>query len=149
MYFPPEVTVNFLSDFCICYFKDTHFKQKSPPHYYINIPISDNAFLLLCIFTSQVENKRKYYSLFNEATLNSLVYLHEGDLPFLRKETVVDCNNPYLIRKIQVKEFVDEKQGLKIEMSSEKIPPILKNQVIDAIKRSPVVKPFIKKLIRY
>ncbi|KJU84400.1 hypothetical protein MBAV_003405 [Candidatus Magnetobacterium bavaricum] len=41
MNLPPSIILDYLSDFCICYFKDTKNSPDSPPHYYVNIPVND------------------------------------------------------------------------------------------------------------
>lgn len=91
MEIPPEVIANSLSGFCICYFKNATHDPEAPPHYHVTIPISDDSSLLLCIVTSQVDNKAWYYKKTNDNALASLVIVNKANLSFLKKESVIDC----------------------------------------------------------
>lgn len=150
MYFPPDAIVHFLSDFCIIKFKHRGYKADSPPHNYISIPVNDDTILLLCIFTSQIENLAVYYSRVNEKALDSLVYLEPSEeLQFLTENTFINCNNPELILKKDISKIIDGRYGLEITLTGEKIPQKVKDNVIKALTNSPIVKPFIKKLIAH
>ncbi len=147
MHIPPNVSIKFLSDFCIIKFKNKAYHPESPLHNYINVPINDDSSLLLCIFTSQVENQASFYNRVNKKALDSLVYLKPNELPFLTVDTLIDCNNPELIPKENISDIVDEKHGLKITLTAEKIPHWLKVKTIEAVFNSPLVKPYIKNMI--
>ena len=147
MYFPPDVIIEFLSDFCIIKFKNKEYSPESPPHNYINIPINDDTSLLLCIFTSQIEKQATYYNKVNKKALDSLVYLEPNELPFLTDNTFINCNNPDIIPKENIFDIVDEKYGLEITLTSEEIPHWLKVKTVEAVLNSPLVKPYIKNMI--
>lgn len=144
--FPPDYIAKTLSGFCICYFKNTKHDTEAPPHYHITIPINDDTGLLLCIITSQIENRVRYYRKTNKAAIQSLVSVNKGDLSFLKKESVIECNHPILIRKNEFSRIVDPDHKFKV--ISRNIPSNIKKEIIKAIKSSPIVKPFTKKLIK-
>jgi hypothetical protein len=99
------------------------------------------------IITSQIENKAWYYHKTKEAAESSLVLVSKGDLPFLKKVSVIDCNQPMLIYKNKFGKLIDHDH--KFDIVSRSIPKEIKEKIVQAIKDSPIVKPFIKKLIRY
>ncbi len=144
---PPDFVAKTLAGFCVCYFKNTTHDPDAPPHYHITVPISDDSSLLLCIITSQIENKAWYYHKTKEAAASSLVLVDKSDLPFLKKASVIDCNQPMLIYKNKFGKIIDPDN--KFEVVSRNIPEEIKEKIVQAIKVSPVVKPFIKKLLRY
>lgn len=147
MDFPPDYIARTLSGFCVCYFKNTTHDPEAPPHYHITVPISDDSSLLLCIITSQIENKAWFYHGTNEKAISSLVRVDKRSLSFLKKESLIECNLPILIHKNQINKIVDPDHKFKI--ISRDIPEDIKEKIVQAIKASPIVKPFIKQLIRY
>ena len=144
---PPDFVAKTLAGFCVCYFKNTTHDPEAPPHYHITVPVSDDSSLLLCIITSQIENKAWYYHKTKEAAESSLVLVDKGDLHFLKKASVIDCNQPILIHKNKFYKIIDPDH--KFEVVSRNISTEVKKKIVKAIKDSPIVKPFIKKMIRY
>ena len=144
---PPEYIAKTLTGFCVCYFKNTTHDPDAPPHHHITVPISDDSSLLLCIITSQVENKAWYYHKTNQAAGSSLVIVNRDELSFLKKMSVIDCNQPKLIHKSHFGKIVDPDH--KFTIVTRNIPKEVKEKIVQAIKDSPIVKPFIKKLIKY
>jgi len=71
----------------------------------------------------------------------------KGDLHFLKKASVIDCNQPILIHKNKFYKIIDPDH--KFEVVSRNISTEVKKKIVKAIKDSPIVKPFIKKMIRY
>ena len=147
MEIPPEVIANSLSGFCICYFKNATHDHEAPPHYYVTAPISDHSSLLLCIVTSQVENKAWYYKKTDENALASLVAVNKSTLSFLKKESFIDCNQPVHVHKSKFSKIIDPDHNFKVV--SRDIPDDLKKRIVDAVKASPIVKPFIKKMVQW
>ncbi len=147
MDFPPEYIAKTLSGFCICRFKNTTHDPEAPPHYHVTVPISDDSSLLLCFITSQIKNKAWYYHKTKETAESCLVLVDKGDLSFLKKASLIDCNQPQLIQRNQLGKLIDPDH--KFEVVSRNIPKEIKEKIVNAIKASPLVKPFIKKMIRY
>ena len=147
MEFPPEYIASTLTDFCVCYFRNSTHDSEAPPHYHITIPVSDDTCLLLCVITSQVENKAWYYQKTNKEALSSLVSLSKRNLSFLRKNSLIDCNHPVLVHKNKFSKLVDPDHKFKVVARD--IPEEVKEKIVTAIKDSPIVKPFIKQLINY
>ncbi|MBI4843543.1 MAG: hypothetical protein HY809_04380 [Nitrospirae bacterium] len=73
--------------------------------------------------------------------------LNKGDLPFIKKISVIDCNQPRLIHKSKFGIIIDPDH--KFEVVTRNIPEEIKEKIVQAIKDSPIVKPFVKKLIKY
>lgn len=142
---PPEVIAETLSDFCICYFKHNKHDSQAQPHYYVSVPISDDTCILICIITSQIENKLWFYRHTKEKAIDSLVKVTPDNMKFLSKESVVECNNAELIIKKHFGKYVHPKVPLKI--ITREVPEEIKAKIIKAIKDSPIVKPYIKKLL--
>lgn len=140
---PNEVIISSIKSFCVCHFKDVKHNPDAKPHFYVNVPVNESSSLLLCIITSQIENRKNYYSKTNKKALNSLVYVDNMTLSFLSKESVIDCNQPELIGRHELIKMVDPKYG--IEMKASQIPLNLQKKIIQAIQNSPVVKKYIKK----
>ncbi|HDH00996.1 MAG TPA: hypothetical protein ENG80_04210 [Nitrospirae bacterium] len=147
MDFPPEYVAKTLSGFSVCYFKNEEHLPDAPPHYHITIPINDDSSLLLTVITSQIENRLKYYERTKKKALSSLVTVSKKDLKFLKKTSIVECNQPQLVRKIDFNKIVDPDHEFKVVARD--IPDELKEEIIQAIKESPIVKPFIKKMVKW
>lgn len=145
--FPPDFIAKTLSGFCVCYFKNTTHDPEAPLHYHITAPINDDTSLLLCIITSQVESRVKYYQKTNKGAISSLVRVDRNNLSFLKKESIIECNQPILVRKIDFGKIIDPDHKFKI--ITRRIPSDIKKKIVKAIKNSPIVKPFIKKLVKY
>jgi hypothetical protein len=143
---PLSVIAACLQDYSIIYFKSSQHDPKAPPHYHITVPINDDLSLLLCLITSEVENKVWYYRKTNGKAIDSLVKVNPETLPFLKKESIVECNQPILIRKSELSRLVDDKHSFK--MINCEVPSGVRSKLISAIKNSPIVKPFIKKLLK-
>jgi hypothetical protein len=140
---PYSLIAKSLTDFCLCYFAE---KNHPKPHYYLSVPINDNSSILLCIVTSQIENKLWYYrKTRREEAIQCLVPVDETTLPTLSRKSVVECNVPRYVLREDFGKIIDSKHGFK--SVTREIPDDLKTQVIDAIKKSPLVKPYLKKLL--
>jgi hypothetical protein len=144
---PPNYIAKTLTGFCVCHFKNTKHAPDALPHYHMTVPISDDSSLLLCVITSQVENKLWYYRKTSEKALSCLVRVDKSNLSFLKRESIIECNQPLLIRKNEFDKIVDSNYKLKVVLRD--IPSDIKEKIVKAIKDSPIVKPFIKKLIKY
>jgi len=142
---PLDVIVRSLEGFCVCYFKDKRHDLNAPPHYYITVPITDDSSLLLCIITSQIEKRMLYYRKGNLSAIDSLVCVDQNSLSFLKKESIIDCNKAELIQKHELSKIIDPKY--RFEIKTRDIPAQLKQEIVLAIKKSPLIKTFIKKLV--
>jgi hypothetical protein len=70
-----------------------------------------------------------------------------GPIGSLTKPSVIDCNHAELIRRADLTKRVDHDYDFKIEVRDTEIPEKLKTQVSAAIKNSPLISNYIKKLI--
>lgn len=140
-----DIQIQALSDFSICYFKDILHDKNSPPHRYIVIPTDNDLYLIVCIITSQIDNKFSYYSKRNEKCLASLVVLEANELDCLTTKSVIDCNNAlYLHKHALVKRIVP---GTYTYIPDNIDQEIIARTLI-AIDSSPLVKRNVKKSIQ-
>jgi len=102
-------------------------------------------YLLLCVITSQIENRVWFYHRTNERAISALVHVDKNDLPFLDRASVIECNQPVLIRKNEMDKIIDPKHKFKIICRD--IHRDIKEKIVSAINNSPIVKPFINKML--
>ncbi|MBF0466112.1 MAG: hypothetical protein HQK88_11585 [Nitrospirae bacterium] len=145
MELPAELIIEYLSDFCICHFKDCKHDPEAPAHYYVNVPITDTSSLLLCIITSQVNSRQNYYYRLNPKAADSLVSIKKQDLPFTLKDCVVDCNSAELIKKAELLNRINPDIGFDIK--EREIPSFLRNAIKQSVINSPLISKYIKKML--
>lgn len=142
--FPPQISLNVISDWCICKFKDKKHSTDAPPHYYVVIPIKSTD-LILCIITSKVEKRKTYYERIDMKALNGLVILNKGDFSFLiEDESVADCNQAELISK---KDLPSRVANNDFMIEESRIPEYFKEAIKKAILDSSILKPNIKSFL--
>ncbi len=143
---PPEVVIDVITSPCICFFKDTKFKDDAPPHFYIIIPVNEASDLILSMITSKISSRVKYYSNTNKPeAVNSLVKINKETFSFLTRESVVECNQAEVIPKGQMKNKIDKEHGFSFK--APEIPILLLEEIKEAIRSSPLVSNYIKKLL--
>lgn len=142
---PPEIQIRTIASPCVCHFKDKKHRPEGPPHFYVIIPVNAATDLILTMITSQVQRKRNYYSRTNAKALTGLVAVDSLELPFLNRESLIDCNSIELVPKVELLKMVDPAHGF--ELRTPTVPEELKNRIVVAMKNSPIVKPAIKKLL--
>ncbi|MEN8265029.1 MAG: hypothetical protein ABFR82_16405 [Nitrospirota bacterium] len=147
MEIPPGYVAKTLSGFSVCYFKNEEHQPDAPSHYHITVPTNDDSSLLLTVITSQIEARQKFYERTRKKALSSLVTVNKKELKFLKKKSVIECNQPQLVRKIDFNKIVDPDHEFKV--IARDIPDELKEAIVQAIKDSPIVKPYIKKLLKW
>jgi hypothetical protein len=126
-------------EFIIIY-KDPDFLQVNPDvsaHMYIIVPYSDDEVLLLAMITSSEFNRR----VANSAMLECILDIREGEFDFIRKDSIIDCNQCFKKRKGEL-----VSNGAKLKRCA-KLPYEFIAKIKAAIKQSPVVKRQIKKHI--
>jgi hypothetical protein len=134
--------------FAICHFKDKKHSEEAPPHYYVSVPVSEKIALLLCIVTSKSEKIKNFYrKTNNHAAIVSLVPAPPGTFDFLRSpETVIECNKAELFTVDDLKKRADSR-GFQFKANDGQIPDDLKGRIIQAIRLSPIVSPYIKSIL--
>lgn len=145
MIFSPAITARSITDFCVCFFKDNKHDKDAPPHYYIACPVRDTTARLFMIITSKVEKRKAYYNRTNPTNARSLVEVDEGSLSCLRKTSAIDCNLAELIYLNELDDRVNAQYGFVIVARA--IPRQLQESLRAAIKRSSLVKEYIKDMI--
>lgn len=130
------------SNHTVFYFENIeHDENNRKPHYHIAIKTNKNDFIVLVMFTSQID-KREAHRAINPKALSSLVYADPSDFDFLSKKSVIDCNNPMYKTKEELNAIVDNLQSIPTNISE-----AFKKKIIDAIQTSPIVRPNIKKAL--
>lgn len=124
-------------------FKNKNFGKNAPEHYHISIPLSQQESLLLVFTTSKVTEKKTLYSNRPNA-LSSLIDLSVGDLNFITKECLIDCNNPLYYSKEELETLIVDGE---IIFREDEISDELIKDIKEKIKSSPMVKPYIKNKI--
>lgn len=146
MEIPLPLEIDSLEGFSVCFFKDKNYAKKSPPHFYITIPTNQNSCLIICLISSKLEKRVAYYKKSNAKCLASLVKLQKTDLGFLKTESIIDCNNAEHIHRNELKNRVVPNT---YRLISRDIPNGLKYKIIEAIRLSPKIKPYIKESIHF
>ena len=141
---PLRIEVNCLEGFSVCFFKDKNHSEESPSHYYITTPTNQNFYLVICLISSQWKKRQEYYNKSNKKCLNSLILIDNTELNFLKTKSVIDCNNAEYIHKNELNNRISPGT---YKFILENIPDDLKTKIINAIKISPKIKPYIKKAL--
>ncbi len=126
----------------VYYFKNSEHGGNSNPHYHVAIPTIDGGYVLLVMFTSQVEKKKEYYTRTNQKAFDSLVFVNATDFCFLTKESVIDCNNPIYKTSEELGAIIHNLEFKDADLTQEFIDDIVK-----AIKTSPIARPQIKRAL--
>lgn len=124
------------------YFKNKEHANIDNPHFHVAIPTKDGGFVLLVMFTTQIDSKQEYYGLVKPTALDSLVYATPSQCKFLKKESVIDCNQPIYKSREELSAIILDLEYREAELSQEFI-----EEIKNAIKLSPMVRPHIKNAI--
>lgn len=123
----------------VYYFENIDYKKQDNPHYHIALETKNGDYIILVMFTSQIEGKKEYYSLTNQKALSSLVYAQKDDFCFLTKDSVIDCNHPIYRTKEELSIILYNLECKEANLTVEFI-----EQVKNAILESPIVRRYIK-----
>ena len=128
-------------------FKNTSYEGDAPAHYHFAIKTNNSNYIMLTMLTSQVAKKKSYYS-DSQTDLNSLVEISDNEINQISNElhlsSCIDCNSPIvktseeLLAKIDIESF----KYIEANINKELI-----DRIINAIKNSRHVKPYIKNLL--
>jgi hypothetical protein len=134
-----------ITDFRIVRFQDNGLTN-SGLHWYVAIPVED-SFLLICIITSKGKERAAYYKRTKQPrAADCLVPLSNDEFAFLHKDSVVNCNEADYVSIDELVQRVDLTAGFVIE--KEKVAAYLKEKVVSAIIKSPLVPKAIGKLAK-
>lgn len=126
----------------VFYFENIeHDEDNRKPHYHIAIKTNNNEYIIVLMFTSQIE-KREAHRASNLDAYSSLVYADETDFDFLVKKSVIDCNSPIYKTREELKAIIENFRVIETD-----IPDDFTNKLIEAIKTSPIVRRNIKKAL--
>jgi PemK-like protein. len=124
-------------DWKVWHITDPSLVGKQKEHFYIVVPLTDNKFILLCLITSQGENKKRFYD--SNPLINYLIKTNKKELDCLNKDSFIDCNQPQFISKTDLKNKISELKVIDTVISKS-----LKSKILTSLKKSPAVKPFVK-----
>lgn len=143
---PLQVFANSIDATCICLFRNSNHKGSETPHYHILIPCSDNRYLVVCHITKQIENRIWYYRRSEKIeAIECLVKVNNADFDFLTTDSVIECNQAEIILRGEFDCIIHPSHGCKLIIDN--IPIELTEEIKSAINKSPLVKPFIKKIL--
>ncbi|TRZ48811.1 hypothetical protein D4S03_09220 [bacterium] len=145
IFVPPIVLINTIDDFCLLLFRDRNHQAGAPPHFHVVFPVNAEADLVVTIITSQVGSLRQFYKWKKDAC-DAMVPVNKDIFPFLTRESVVNCNQAELMTKFELAQRVDRLSEYRIKAC--KIPSYLKVDVCTAIRKSPLIPPNLKKLVK-
>lgn len=140
---PPEAILRCINDWCIIHFKDNCHTPEAPSHWYFTIPINPGSLFTLCIVTSQAHTRLYYYEKSNPRAAQALVRLEADSFPFIKKESLIDCNKAELLSIEELINRVDQKIGLTRE--PQVIDTELRERIVKGILNSPLISAAIKK----
>jgi len=145
--FPPQYIIDRIDDFCVLYFKDIEHSKEAPAHFYLTFPIADDRDFVICIITSKVEKRERYYRRKNAKALKALVHVNNDIFEFLERfDSVIDCNRSELLTKSELVKRIDPRWGIKVRERA--VPQFIKKEVMSAILQSPLIAPNLKKIIK-
>lgn len=124
----------------VYYFENTEHSKANNPHYHIALSTKNGNYILLVMFTSQIENKEEHYRLANKQALESLVYAKQDDFCFLTKDSVIDCNHPIYKTKEELSAIINRIEYREANLTTDFI-----DEIKAAIHSSPIVRRNIKK----
>jgi len=127
----------------VYYFENLEHTKKANPHYHIALPTINGNYVLLVMFTSQIDRKEEYYSLTNQNALSSLVYADKDKFCFLTKDSVIDCNHPIYKTKEELGAIISSLEYREADLTETFI-----NDIKDAILTSPIARRNIKKALK-
>lgn len=135
------------SRFCICHFKDK--KQTSgPSHYYVSVPSKNDSVILLCIITSKAQKIKEHYRITRRnSAIVSLIPIKKNTFNFLSDpDTVVECNRA---EYFTIEELELRISGIiEIKAFDKDFPEDLKKKIVQGIKDSSIVSPYLKSLLK-
>ena len=127
----------------VYYFENVEHGDNPQPHYHIAVPTTNGDFILLVMFTSQVDRKIEYYTLANNKALESLVHAKENDFYFLTKDSVIDCNQPIFKTREELSSIIKNIEYREADLTDEII-----DKIKEAINKSPIVRRNVKNAIK-
>ena len=143
---PPKIIVESISDFCIFFFKDRNHQPDAPPHFHVVFPINPESGLVVTIITSQVDSRQQYYRRTSKDALDSLVCIDNDIFPFLNRNSIADCNSTELLTKFELVTRIDQSAPYEIKLRA--LPSFIKKDICAAIRKSPLVSPRLKRMIK-
>lgn len=143
MQLPTDVIINNIKDWKVLYFKDRDFPQTAPPHYHLIIPTQENTYLVVCLITSKIQEKRNYFSYCGEDI--NIVEVSKKDISCLNKISCAVCPNAELMPR---ETLIDKIEDLNIEKTKNAvISEEIKKKIILHIKKSSIVDEYTKSVL--
>jgi hypothetical protein len=147
-HFIPKLCSHKDAGFSICYFKNKNHFPDAPAHHHVIISLKDGTNIVVCIVTSQVQKRASYYERIDLDALDSLVPLDPTSFRFITTPCVIDCNKAELLTHHELTLVIDKNVGIELKAHDGSIDIELKQKVLQAIYKSPVVKPHVKSALR-
>jgi len=134
-----------VTDISVLFFKSTEHSPDAPPHFFILFPLDKAICFLVTFITSNVEGRSFYYR-DNEKATKSLIPVDNNVFEFLRKKSIIDCNQSRLLTVEELIATIDPDGPCDIV--SRKFPSYLREEIIKAILGSPLIERYIKNIVK-
>lgn len=147
---PPKIAAQLvlkeLKEWSVVWFQDNNLKYPGP-HWYIIIPTPDQPYFLLNMITSHGYDLTKYYeSTKKPKAAKCLVKISNNEFEFLDRNSVINCNECERLSTDEIIHRMDEDKGFRHYPN--RIPAYLRQEIVSAIIRSPLISPFIQKIAK-
>jgi hypothetical protein len=127
------------SGFNISHFKNTQHDKSAPAHFHITISLKNEMSLVVCMITSQMQRLERIYRSTEPDAIDCLIPLDSTVFPFITKSCVINCNEAKLLTSKEFAQIIDRTHGIEAKAGDNDIDLELKENIIKAIYRSPLV----------
>lgn len=124
----------------VYYFINTTYGETSNPHYHIAVPTNNGNYILMVMFTTQIDETKELYTTVKREALHSLIEVKKEDLCFLSQDSLLDCNKTLFKTKEELQAIISS-----IEYKDANLTEEFVSKIKEAISKSPLVRPIIKK----
>ncbi len=125
-------------------FKNVTHGEDAKEHFHVALKVSDDQYIVLLMITSQVEKRLNYYErISNQSAKESLIIVNDELVTCLDRQSCIDCNRPDLYTREELSAKIDG----ELKFVATDIESSLRTTLVDAIQRSPLVRPNIKKML--
>ena len=160
-FFTPRQVLDRLADpnagFNICKFKDKTLPPRVVPHYHVIISLGNNQAIVICIITSELENRKNYYERIaaktgNATLLDSLIALDKTKLKCFTLNSIVDCHQAECLTLDELHSRIDYTHPIRFQLEPDGANRFFdeeqKESIVKGILNSSIVRDIVKQEIR-
>jgi len=142
---PKLLVLSTIKDVSVLYFKSLDHSSEAPPHFFILIPLNQVTCFVVSVITSNIDGRWAFYR-YNEKAKKSLVAVDNNVFAFLKSQSLIDCNQSKLLTVEELVAVIDPDGPFDIK--TRELPSYLKEEIIAAVLRSPLIERYIKDLVK-